>query len=105
MGYEYTAFILLLPLLSFLVLGLAGMKMSHKTAGLIGTCSLGVVTLLSYIAAFQYFTADRVNDVYQTIVPYNFTWLPLGNLHFDMGILLDPISVTAPTCSSDSTIR
>ena len=93
MGYEYTAFILLLPLLSFLVLGLAGMKMSHKTAGLIGTCSLGVVTLLSYIAAFQYFTADRVNDVYQTIVPYNFTWLPLGNLHFDMGILLDPISV------------
>ncbi|MBO4810968.1 MAG: NADH-quinone oxidoreductase subunit L [Prevotella sp.] len=93
MGYEYTAFILLLPLLSFLVLGLAGMKMSHKTAGLIGTCSLGVVTLLSYIAAFHYFTADRVDGVFQTIVPFNFTWLPLGNLHFDMGILLDPISV------------
>jgi NADH-quinone oxidoreductase subunit L len=93
MGYEYTAFILLLPLLSFLVLGLAGMKMSHKTAGLIGTCSLGVVTLLSYMAAFQYFTADRVDGVFQTIVPFNFTWLPLGNLHFDMGILLDPISV------------
>ncbi len=93
MGYEYTAFILLLPLLSFLVLGLAGMKMSHKTAGLIGTCSLGLVTVLSYITAFQYFTADRVDGVFQTIVPYNFTWLPLGNLHFDMGILLDPISV------------
>ena len=61
MGYEYTAFILLLPLLSFLVLGLAGMKMSHKTAGLIGPCSLGVVTLLSYIAAFQYFPADAAH--------------------------------------------
>ena len=61
MGYEYTAFILLLPLLSFLVLGLAGMKMQHKVAGLIGTCSLAVVTILSYTAAFQYFTADRVN--------------------------------------------
>ena len=84
---------MLLPLLSFIVLGLAGMKMQHKTAGLIGTCSLGVVTLLSYITAFQYFTADRVNDTWQTFVPYNFTWLPLGNLHFDMGILLDPISV------------
>ena len=93
MGYEYTIFILLLPLLSFLVLGLAGMKMSHKTAGLIGTCSLGLVTILSYLTAFQYFTADRVNGIYQTIVPYNLTWLPLGNLHFDMGILLDPISV------------
>ena len=38
--YSYTIFIMLLPLLSFLVLGLAGMKMQHKTAGLIGTCSL-----------------------------------------------------------------
>ena len=91
--FSYTVFILLLPLLSFLVLGLCGMKMQHKVAGLIGTCSLGAVTLLSYLTAFQYFTADRVNGIYQAIVPYNFTWLPLGNLHFDMGILLDPISV------------
>ena len=93
MIYELSYLILLLPLLSFLVLGLAGMKMQHKTAGLIGTCSLSLVTLLSYWTAFAYFTADRVNGIYQTIVPYNFTWLPLGNLHFDMGILLDPISV------------
>ena len=93
MQYGYTIWILLLPLLSFIVLGLAGMKMKHKVAGLIGTCSLGLVTLLSYITAFSYFTADRVDGVYQTIVPVNFTWLPLGNLHFDMGILLDPISV------------
>ena len=91
--YEYSFLILLLPLLSFIVLGLAGMKMSHKTAGLIGTCSLGAVTLLSFATAFEYFTADRVNGVFQTIVPYNFTWLPLGTLKFDMGIMLDPISV------------
>ena len=91
--YSYTIFIMLLPLLSFIVLGLAGMKMQHKVAGLIGTCSLGIVTILSYITAFQYFGADRVNGIYQTFVPYNFTWLPLGNLHFDLGILLDPISV------------
>ena len=94
MQYGYTIFILLLPLLSFLVLGLAGMKMKHKTAGLIGTCSLGVVAILSYITAFQYFTADRVNDIHQAIIPFNFTWLPLTDtLHFDLGILLDPISV------------
>ena len=93
MDYGYTILILLLPLLSFLVLGLAGMKMSHKLSGLIGTGSLALVTILSYITAFNYFTADRVNGVYQTIVPYNTTWLPLGNLNFDLGILLDPISV------------
>ena len=92
--YEYSFLILLLPLLSFVVLGLAGMKMSHKTAGLIGTCTLGVITILSYATAFQYFTSARLaSGAFQTIVPYNYTWLPLGKLHFDMGILLDPISV------------
>ena len=91
--FSYTIFIMLLPLLSFIVLGLAGMKMQHKVAGLIGTCSLGIVTILSYLCAFQYFGMDRVDGVYQTFVPYNFTWLPLGKLHFDLGILLDPISV------------
>ena len=94
MEYSYVFLILLLPALTFLVLGLAGMKMSHKTAGLIGTTSLGIVTILSYITAYNYFTASRTAEgVYAALVPYNFTWLPLGSLHFDMGILLDPISV------------
>ena len=34
---EYTIFILLLPLLSFLVLGIGGKWMTHRTAGIIGT--------------------------------------------------------------------
>ncbi len=94
MDYGYTFLILLLPALSFLILGLCGMKMSHKAAGLVGTASLGVVTILSYLTAFSYFTAGRGADgTFTTLVPYNFTWLPLGHLHFDMGILLDPISV------------
>ena len=38
---EYTILILLLPLLSFLVLGLGGKWMSHRTAGIIGTAVLG----------------------------------------------------------------
>ena len=84
--YEYSFLILLLPAFSFLLLGLAGMKMSHKTAGIIGTTSLGLVTVLSYMTAFSYFSADRLADgTFATIVPYNFTWLPLGRLHFDMG--------------------
>jgi len=99
MTFEYTIGILLLPLLSFLVIGLIDYfrgknGWSHKIAGLMGTCSLGIVTILCYITAFQYFGMDRLADgTYATVVPYNTTWLPLGNLHFDLGILLDPISV------------
>ena len=43
---EYTILILLLPLLSFLVLGLGGKWMSHRTAGLIGTAVLGTLALI-----------------------------------------------------------
>ena len=43
MDYSYVFLILLLPALTFVLLGLAGMKMSHKTAGLIGTCSLAII--------------------------------------------------------------
>ena len=66
--FSYTIFIMLLPLLSFIILGLAGMKMQHKVAGLIGTCSLGIVTILSYLCAFQYFGADR----FQYVLPFEF---------------------------------
>ena len=93
MEYSYVYLILLLPMLSFVILGLAGMKMSHKVAGLIGTTSLGIVTILSYITAFTYFFGDRAADgAYPTIVPFNFTWLPLGSLNFDLGFMIDPIS-------------
>lgn len=98
---DYTIFILLLPLFSFLLIGVVDMDItktgrvwSHKVAGLIGTTSLAIVTVLSYLMAYQYFTAERLADgTFPTIVPYNITWLPLGSLHFDLGILLDPISV------------
>ncbi len=92
---EYTIFILALPVLSFLLLALAGMKMSHRLAGTIGTLVLGVVAVLSYLTAYQYFSAPRTADgTYATLIPYHITWLPFTEtLHIDMGILLDPISV------------
>lgn len=93
---EITLFIILLPLLSFVFLGLVGKWLSHRTSGLIGTIVLGVVTALSYYTAYAYFTAPRLADgTFATIVPYNFQWLPffLGAMKFNMGILLDPISV------------
>ncbi len=92
---EYTILILLLPFLSFLILGLAGMRMRHGVAGAIGTTVLAAVTVMSYVTACLYFGAGRGADgTFATMMPCNFHWLPFyGDLHIDMGILLDPISV------------
>ncbi|MCP9611528.1 NADH-quinone oxidoreductase subunit L [Coprobacter tertius] len=94
---EYTFIILLLPLVMFLLLGLCGHRMSHRTAGLLGTTGLGVITVLAYVVAYQYFSLPRVGadgGVYPTIIPFNFEWLRFtDSLHIDLGILLDPISV------------
>ena len=92
---EYTILILALPMLSFLILALAGMKMPHKVAGAIGTLSLAAVTVLSYITAAGFFTAQRTAEgLLPVATPWNFRWLPFTeSLHIDMGIMLDPISV------------
>src|SRR5574344_1108029 len=97
MEYSYVFLILLLPALTFVLLGLAGMKMSHKTAGLIGTFSLAIVTALSYYTAFEYFLVqgrDASTGLYPTITSFNFTWLKFSELlTFNIGFRISPISV------------
>jgi NADH-quinone oxidoreductase subunit L len=90
-----TIFILLFPLIAFLILGVWGKWLKPVHAGLVGTISLALVTLLSYYTAWNYFTAPRTAEgTFETLMPYNFTWLAFTEtLRFDMGILLDPISV------------
>ena len=92
---QYTLLILVLPLLSFIVLGLVDSKWKPKIAGMIGTTVLGIITLLSYYTAWEYFTTARFGgEVYQQIIPYNAEWVRFTeHLHIQLGILLDPISV------------
>ena len=61
----FTILILILPLLSFILLALAGNKMPHKVAGVIGTATLAAVTALSYYAAFIYFA----NIYFKSLMP------------------------------------
>ena len=91
---EYTALILILPLLTFLALGLLGTKLKSAVAGYIGTLSIAVAALLAYTTAWQYFTLPRVDGIHAPVIPFNFEWLRFTQyLHIDLGILLDPISV------------
>ena len=96
MHYElYIAWIPLLPLVSFVLLGLFGRKYFKNLSGIIATVVLLVITVLSFITAYQYFFVDgKISDVYQSIIPIKYTWLQFSpDLSIDMGILLDPISV------------
>ncbi len=91
----YILTIPLLPLVVFLLLGIAGRNSFNKTGGYIGTLSMLVSTVLSLQLAYGYFFHwGKVNGVYQHFIPYKLTWLDFSEgLSIDLGILLDPITV------------
>ena len=88
--------ILAIPLCMFLLLGIAGCKMSHKLAGLLGCLGLGTTLVLAYTTAFTYFfdphyiteAGERIQEAV-----FNVTWLQFSDsLVIKLGFLLDPIS-------------
>ena len=92
---SYIILIPLIPLATFVLLGLFGKKYFKTSAGAIGTASLLASTVLSLITAYQYFFIDgKVNGVYQQVIAMKFTWLQFSpSISIDMGLLLDPISM------------
>ena len=93
--YNYILLVPLLPLLTFLVLGLWGKKYFRNTAGIMGTTALLVSTALSYYTASRYlFVNGQVNGVYTKIEAAHYTWLQFSpGVSIDMSIVLDPVSV------------
>lgn len=51
---------ILLPLFTFFVLGLVGMKMPKQTAGFFGTLSMLVTAVVAYGVALSYFLAQSI---------------------------------------------
>jgi NADH-quinone oxidoreductase subunit L len=89
------ALIPLLPLASFLILGLFGRKYFKNFSGILGTTSLFVSALISGITAYNYFfVSGKVDGVFQKIVAFKYEWLQFSpGVSIDLGIILDPISV------------
>lgn len=92
---KYIVLIPLLPLISFLLIGLLGRKYFPKICEVIGTLSLFISLVLSAIVAYQYFfQVGKANGIYQKIVLLDHVWLQFStNVSINMGIFLDPISV------------
>lgn len=85
----------LLPLLSFLIIGLTGRRMGHKMGGIIATTAILASLALSLIIAKSYFfDFGKVNGVYLPHTCFDVKWLVFNqSLSINLGAILDPISV------------
>jgi NADH-quinone oxidoreductase subunit L len=81
----------LLPLAGFLILLCSGRKLGNPLAGWLGTSMVAasfVVTVVVFAGLFRLPVTGR--SYTQTW----FTWISAGHLHVDMGLLIDPLSMT-----------
>lgn len=98
MDITFPLLILCIPLFIFLLLGIAGCKMSHKMAGILGTAGMGVTAVMAYTVALTYFLSgnpefiDASGQRLQYIV-FNVNWLAFtDDLVIRLGFYLDSIS-------------
>lgn len=93
MTFTNLIWIPLLPLLSFLLLGLMG-KSFAKSSGAIGTLIILGALGLSLYTAGQYFFSGANPSGYIAVKALDLTWLSFANgLSIDLGIMQDPISM------------
>ena len=89
--------ILALPFTMFLILGIGGVKMSRKLAGVLGICGNGALLAMAYTVAFTYFFSGNpefiADGIRQQVQLFDVTWLAFTErMVVNIGFLLDPIS-------------
>ena len=88
--FSYCWFILISPLVGFVLLSWFGNGMSRKSAGLLGCGSVGVSFLIT-LGALVGFLLGGENEKGGTSTLYN--WVTAGSFSLNMSILVDPLSV------------
>jgi NADH-quinone oxidoreductase subunit L len=79
-----------LPFVSFVILALSGHKLTRRIAGIIGAGSIGIVAVLTIIAAFGLF--NLLPEVKSYTVK-TWEWIYAGNLKADISLTLDSLSL------------
>lgn len=93
MTFTNLIWIPLLPLLSFLLLGLAGKSFAKSSAAIGTLIMLGALGLSLYTAGQYFFSGTNLSG-YIAVKVLDLTWLAFANgLSIDLGILQDPISM------------
>ena len=95
MDYSYTIWIILLPVIGFLLIGIFMRKLEPIGSALVGTAAILGSGILSAVTAYRYFFQEgKLDGAYETIIGFKSTFIHFNeHLHFDIGTLIDPISV------------
>ena len=81
--------IVLAPLLGSVIAGLFGKLIGRSGAHWVTIIAVGISSILSLLAYYHLFYNG--GEIYNASV---YTWLNSGNLHFEIGFLIDQLSVT-----------
>ncbi len=79
-----------LPLAGFLVLALAGRRLSRALAGAVGVGTVGLAALLGLLLAVRFWLAPPAGDSYTVVL---WSWLRVGELTPEIAFTLDPLSL------------
>src|SRR3954468_5251023 len=88
--FDLTIAIILIPLVSSAVLLLGGRRV-HRIAPTLGVVAPAVSFLIALIEFFA--MLSRSSDD-RSLNQHLYTWIPVNSLHVDLGLLLDPLSMT-----------
>ena len=92
---NHITLLLILPLASYVLLGIWGRSIFKNIAGVLATGAMLLSTILAFIVAYQYFlVGGKVDGIYQPHI-YKVVdhWLEFSPaLSIDLGFLLDPIA-------------
>ena len=86
---HFAPVMLLFPLAGFLVLVTFGRRMGERLSGIIATVAIG----LSFVAALITFLG-LMGQSNREVTQNLYTWLPVGSLHVNIALLVDPLSIT-----------
>ena len=79
-----------LPFAGYLVLALAGARLSRTIVASVGVGSVGLSAVIALVAAFSFITSPPSNHVYSQTL---WTWISVGNFTPKIAFYLDPLSL------------
>ena len=79
-----------LPFAGYVVLALAGARLSRSIVASVGVGSVGLSTVIALVAGFSFINSPPSNHVYSQTL---WTWISVGNFTPKIAFYLDPLSL------------